>query len=453
MAVPFVGPSYNLRSRTADLQRTIGMIPMPLEPGNERTQWVFKDAPGLVEEFDLGAPYRGGININGRIFVVAGDALLELYVDGTMINRGTLSTSIGNVGVVANTTQLVASDGSKLYVYVLTLAGTFKAFDFPGQARIDYLDQYIVFVMRDTQKFGWTALGDATSIDALDFASAEASPDNLVGLIVDHRELLLGGRDSFEDWGNTMDSAIFARNQGVAIEEGLAAEFAIAKLDSSVYWLTSSSRGQGKVMKLTGYVPVSVSTAAIEERMAGIDLSGASAFALESERSKLFFLNVPGLDTTLVFDALTNQWHEWAELVQGERQPHRATHHLFAFNKHYVGAADGKLYRLDPTVSNNAGDPLLRERITPVAATPTRDRLGYQVFDLTCERGTGARASLRYSIDGGARWSNWRTRTVGAPGVYGQRVRWKRFNKGRDMVLHVRFTDDAPFNPVQGGVA
>jgi hypothetical protein len=46
--LPIVGPSYNLNSRPASVQRTINMMPVPLEPGNERTAWVMKDTPGLA---------------------------------------------------------------------------------------------------------------------------------------------------------------------------------------------------------------------------------------------------------------------------------------------------------------------------------------------------------------------------------------------------------------------
>jgi hypothetical protein len=45
---PFLGPSYALDSRPASVQRTVNLIPVPLEPGNERTRWVFKDVPGLT---------------------------------------------------------------------------------------------------------------------------------------------------------------------------------------------------------------------------------------------------------------------------------------------------------------------------------------------------------------------------------------------------------------------
>jgi hypothetical protein len=52
-----IGPSYNLESRPASVQRTINMVPVPLEAGNERTAFVFKDVPGLVSavsEWDAG---------------------------------------------------------------------------------------------------------------------------------------------------------------------------------------------------------------------------------------------------------------------------------------------------------------------------------------------------------------------------------------------------------------
>lgn len=48
MEIPFISGSYNLESRPSGVQRTINMVPVPEEPGNERTAWVFKDVPGLT---------------------------------------------------------------------------------------------------------------------------------------------------------------------------------------------------------------------------------------------------------------------------------------------------------------------------------------------------------------------------------------------------------------------
>jgi hypothetical protein len=44
----FVGATYNLNSLPASVQRTVNMVPVPLEAGNERVEWSFKDVPGLA---------------------------------------------------------------------------------------------------------------------------------------------------------------------------------------------------------------------------------------------------------------------------------------------------------------------------------------------------------------------------------------------------------------------
>jgi hypothetical protein len=44
---PLVGPSYNLRDRPASVQRSINLMPVPVEAGNERAGWTLKDVPGL----------------------------------------------------------------------------------------------------------------------------------------------------------------------------------------------------------------------------------------------------------------------------------------------------------------------------------------------------------------------------------------------------------------------
>jgi PKD repeat protein len=49
MLLPLTGPSYDLDSRPSSVQRTVNLMPVPIEPGNERVSWALKDVPGLVE--------------------------------------------------------------------------------------------------------------------------------------------------------------------------------------------------------------------------------------------------------------------------------------------------------------------------------------------------------------------------------------------------------------------
>jgi hypothetical protein len=449
--VNFIGPSYTLRQRSTDVQRVVNMYPVPIESGNTKSPWAFKDVPGLTLFCALGAEVRGAKNVLGRVFFVAGSNLYEVSSSGVATNRGTLSTSSGPVDMASNTTQLAVSDESSLYVLTLASNTFTTVADYPGGGRFMYLNQYGLFRHRDSGRFGWTALADFTSLDDLDFATAERSPDNLVCVFVDHGEVILFGTESTEIWSNTGSDSVFERNQGAHIETGCAAEYTVQKMDGSVYWLASDDKGQGQVMRLQGYQPAVVSTEAITQKLQGIDLSEASAFTYQQDKSFFYVLNVPSLDTTWVYDSFTSQWHERAELTNGDYERWRARVHCYAFQKHLVGDEDGNVYELDPDVHNNDGDPLVRSRVTPDSQVPGRGRVHYGAFHLDCDRGEGGSVMLRNSNDGGRSWGNWQIRSMGETGDYGIRVKWERQGSAKDRVVEVRVTDDVPFNPVAGG--
>lgn len=46
---PFIGPTYPLKAKSTSIARTINMMPVRQDPGNDRSTWVFKDVPGLVD--------------------------------------------------------------------------------------------------------------------------------------------------------------------------------------------------------------------------------------------------------------------------------------------------------------------------------------------------------------------------------------------------------------------
>lgn len=49
MDSPFISGTYALDSKPHSVQRTVNLMPVPLEPGNERAGWVFRDVSGLVK--------------------------------------------------------------------------------------------------------------------------------------------------------------------------------------------------------------------------------------------------------------------------------------------------------------------------------------------------------------------------------------------------------------------
>lgn len=389
---------------------------------------------------------RGLQKFNGVLYALRGDKLYSIDGSGTPTQVGTIGSTAGPVDFAVNTIQLGITDGTALWVWDGT---TFQQnTDYEPGDRLTVAGQRLFFSQANTQRVGYTALANMMSIDALDFFSAERVPDNLVGITDVYGQLLLLGSESGEVWEVVGGTDVVARNDGAYIEQGLAAAHSLKKVAGSCMWLSSTERGQASVMQLQGYQAKPVSTRAIEERFEGIELSGATAYTRSAGKQEFYCLNVPALDTTLVYDTTWKQWHEEAELVDGQYQKFRARCHAFVYGKHWIGAEDGNLYQMDPEANTFAGDPKCRDRVSPVISHPSIRELQFPKLGLMCEKATNGTVLMRYSDDNGATWSNWHTKSAGETGEHRKQVVFRRLGRGYDRVYQVRMTDDAAFNPI-----
>lgn len=386
---------------------------------------------------------RSLFTFSGTLFAVRGTQLLRIDAAGAATQVGTIGSAGGPVDVEQNLTQLCISDGSALYVWDGISLNT-TANWVPGD-RIAFVDQRIVGIQRGGQKFGWTALGNAKSVDPLDFYSAEGSPDGLVAVLAAQRELLLLGEFSAEVWYSVGGEEVFQRAQSEYIQFGCAAAFSAVICGDTPVWLGRDRQGQARVLAGRGQ---RVSTRAIEERFEGRDLKYSRAYSYSDGPHTFYCLNVPGVPTTLVYDLAFQQWHERAELVNGDYRQWRPTCHAFAYGSHFFGADDGRIFRMRREVHNFGGSVKVRDRIAPVVSASSRKRLRFPSFELICEKAGGKEVMLRWSDDNGATWSNWHRESSGATGEHARRVRWMRLGSAHDRVFHVRMTDDAAFNPV-----
>src|SRR5437764_11081852 len=109
--VACIGPGYHLDDRKAAVQTAINCYLVQIEGLGETRTLTQVSAPGLALYLSLGAEVRGQRNVEGRWFVVAGGTLFEI-VNGAAVNRGTLSSTAGNVGMAHNNSQLVIVGGA-----------------------------------------------------------------------------------------------------------------------------------------------------------------------------------------------------------------------------------------------------------------------------------------------------------------------------------------------------
>lgn len=387
---------------------------------------------------------RGLFTFNGALHAVRGTELLRIDSSGNANVLGTLDSAAGPVDFEQTLTQIALTDGYKLYVLDGSTFSTVQ--NWTAGDRIAFVDQRIVGIQRGSQRFQWTALGDARSAQALDFASAEGAPDGLVSLLALQRELLLLGEYTGEIWYSVGGTAVFQRADSDFLQVGCAAAHSAQMCGDTPIWLSRDRKGQAQVVAGRGQ---RISTRAIEERFDGSNrISQARAYCYSDGGQHFYCLNVPGVETTLVYDATYQQWHERAELVSGNYEQWRPTCHAFAYGNHYFGADDGAIYRLDRDTDNFSGDVKCRDRIAPVISEPSRKRLRFPSVEVVCEKAAAKKVLLRWSDDNGATWSNWHEQSNGDVGKYSQRVRWNRTGSAFDRVYQMRMTDDAPFNPI-----
>ena len=192
MKTPILGSSYVARSVNAADNRMVNLFPEIVPEGGKESAWLQR-APGLRLLTTVGTgPIRGLWTFGGYGYVVSGTKLYKITTSYAATEIGSVSGS-GPVSMSDNGTQLFVACNGPSYIYNAS-TNVFQQItdpDFPGAVTVAYLDGYFVFNEPNSQKVWITSLLEGTQVDPLDFASAEGAPDEMVSLIVDHREVWL----------------------------------------------------------------------------------------------------------------------------------------------------------------------------------------------------------------------------------------------------------------------
>jgi hypothetical protein len=452
----FVGPSYTNASINVAAQRAVNLFPEFVEV-EEQQRIVFSPTPGLRLFATLTeGPVRALFRTDTRVFAVGGTKFEEIGPDGTVTTRGSVEGASSPATIHSNGVELFITSGGLGYIYTLatdTLA-LIQDPDFPGASFGAYLDGYFVGLEPNRQRFWISGLYSGAAWDPLDFASAEAAPDNAVAMIVDHRELWIFGSESAEGFYNSGNADFpLSRIDGSFIEQGCAAAHSVAKLDNAIFWLAGGSQGLGVVTRLQqGFERIS--THAVETAIQGYGrVDDAIGYAYQDRGHTFYVLTFPTASATWVYDVSTKLWHERAyydiAAAPAAFKAHRAACHVHALGKHLVGDREnGKVYELRHDVYTDNGAIIRRVRRAPHISRENR-RLFYSSFELHLEagnalpvgQGSDPKVLLRWSNDGGHTWSYERELSAGLVGQYTRRAIAYRLGSGRDRVFEVAMTD------------
>jgi len=348
MKSPILGAAYVARSINAADNRLINMYPESTPDGG-KTAAYFQRVPGIVTAYNFGGTgsVRGMWVAKNVLYLVVGSRFIAVAGLGTpSSSTTTISTNIsgtGPVSMVDNGSQVFIATNPDGYIYNINTTAFAKIGDpdFPGAVTVGYINGYFVFNEPNSQRVWVTELFDGSSIEPLSFASAEASPDNVVSLIVDHKEIWIFGNNSTEVWYDAgQPDYPLAPIQGAFLETGCLAPYSVTKMDNSVFWLGADARGFGMVYRARGYQPQRISTHAIEYAIQSYEtVSDAIAYTYQQDGHMFYVLTFPTADVTWVYDAATQMWHQrgYTDSVTGQIKRHTPTCMATLTNRVYVG--------------------------------------------------------------------------------------------------------------------
>lgn len=447
MRIPFAEMSYQAESLPLSAQRLVNMY-AEVTPTRAKSRIALFGVPALVLHQTVGnGPIRGKIKMNGKLFVVSAQALWRVESNGTATNIGVV-LGTGLVQMEHNGTQIAILTGTEsddLYIGTQTSVMQVTDEDYPGATSVAFLDGYFLFTRTGTGQFFISGSYDGTAFDSLEFATAEGQPDDLVRVIVDHREAWLLGEESTEVWYNSGNADFpFERASAANIERGCIAKRSAVNLDNTIFWV-----GDDRIAyRADGYTPRRISTHAIEtllENFAG--LGDLVAFAYTQGGHAFYVLKKPGA-FTLVYDVATGRWHE---RESHNRLDYRVSTYAQAFDLHLVGDdVSGNIYRLDrKAYSGENGETVIAKASSPpIWAEAETAIMNNLIIDmeggvgLTSGQGSDPQIMLRWSDDGGKTWGNEKWRCLGKKGEHQRRAKWDRLGQFRGpRVLEIAISD------------
>lgn len=453
MKIGLVGPSYQQRSLPFDAQRCVNLFPVSDPQGSDVASLY--GTPGLLLFSVAGSgPIRGEFCAsNNRAFAVSGGSLYEISSAGVATSMGNLLSTSGTVTMADNGFQLAICDMDKIYIltYLTNVFAQVTDPDLPSAANISFVDGYFVVTKNNSGQFYISALYDGTTWSALDFASAESSPDDLSIATNFVGQLGLFGHDTLEIWRNTGDSTFpFSRISG-STPIGTISPNTVISIDTSVYWVGNNSQGSGIVYQAQGFTPKRISTDAIEKILqAEPNPELLRSWAYQQEGHAFLVITGANLGTSLVYDLSTQLWHERAYLnTDGTFGQHLGSCCMYAFDKQLVGdRTNGNIYQLSMDVFSDNLNPILRKRVythlidemNPIRFTDLQ--IGFETgVGLQTGQGSDPQVSLRLSRDGARTWSEYFTTSIGAVGAYGQQVKFRRLGIAQQMTFEISISD------------
>lgn len=397
------------------------------------------------------SPIRGARNMAGLLYYVKGAQLCRLdYSEDTFGVRTYSETTLGAAIIQGSDAVIMQDNGIELLIVAPDYNNQFNAWifnantstltqisdvDFDGPVSYaTYMAGFFVFLKKDSNKFFCSELRQGLVYDALDFASAESDPDNLVAAEVLNGVLYLFGTSTCEQWyipGSTGAGFPFVKATSGTIQKGCTSPRSLVEFNGMLIWIGGGKNETPAIWSTTGGQPQKLSMAGIDVLINSGDVAsieGAYQCNWSARGHSFITFTIPDI-CCVQYDAATGLWATRESKFDGNVIPWRVGGLVTAYDVQIVtDNLDGRIGVMDSDIYTEYG-----ENISSYAVFPAIDNVGkpftVNALELmmetgTCEIDQDPVVRLSVSEDGGRTFSPDMSINMGLTGDYENRISW-----------------------------
>lgn len=411
-------------------------IPVPKKQGI--SNGYMKPADGIVL-FAVGPGVdRGGINWNGICYRVMGSKLVSVNADGTVTTLGDVGNDGKPVSLDYSFDRLAISSNKNLFYYMNGVLTQVLDADLGQVNTLIWVDGY--FMTTDGVNLVVTDLNDPTSVNPLKYGSAEADPDQIVGLLKVADEPYAVGRYTIEVFQNVGGNLFpFQRILGAMIQRGAIGTYAMCVLQLNnfigVAFLGSARNEPPSVWYGVNGTSTKLSTREIDTILQGYTEAQLSTVVVEPRIDKnqtLIYVHLP--DQTLVYDADGSQavgepvWFTLTSGADTSNTTYRARRLVWVYNQWISGdPTSNNVGYYTSKVSSHYGTAVGWIFGTMIIYNQAKSAIFHELelIGLPGHVALGKNPTIwtSYSVDG-EMWTQERPRTAGVQGRRQTRVNW-----------------------------
>lgn len=367
--------------------------------------------PGLVGYRDFAGGGFGCYYWNGSVFAIVNG---RFWKDGTDI--GAVNSAGGFYSFSSNSAvipSLFFHNTTNAYYYSST-GGLTAVGAPPGNGMLlgaAFLDG-TMYVLEQTVAVRGSDINNLATWSALNVIKAQMLPEpgkaifRQLSYVVVLKEASMEG---FYDNANPVGSPL-AKAEGVFMPYGCRNARSLQVIEDSALWVTSGQSGV-TVMMLENMKPKIVSTPPVERLFQQLAFTNVYSWSFRLYGHRFYVITEKDANLTLVYDLSTDEWFQWTNSAGNYLDFIACTN--TSDSQALVQDEAGKLWKIEGTITNDNGNFIPFEIITPIWDGGTQtDKVLTRMDALTDQNANGI-LSIRVSDDDYKTWSNWRTINLG----------------------------------------